>query len=441
MVKRKRDWAGRWLGAWFICVCLGCGSSADPSPATPDFAIRDSAGVTIIENGDSLWRGEGRWRVDSIPLFVVEGAVGDQDAVVWRVGNIVRLSDGRFVIENRGTRQLFSLDPSGRVEEILGRDGEGVGEYRFMEGLFRCRGDTLVEYEPRRITVLDGRGNVVRTVGVPDEMRSRNGQNMLGLSVDCDRLLVSNQLGRWDRSDGVIGQIPRRVMWLSLNSGRLDTLGVFRGSERVEIQIPGQPKAVFPFSLTPSWATRDSLAYYGSGLRPEVLALSRSGAARSVLRWNARREPIRDEDWAAYEADRARYLETSPEDEKYLVTRRSHPRPDFKPYFSGEDMGIGSQSGLRFDPQESLWVRRHTFRSLLRADSRERPIREAESWWVFNAEGRWLGTVDTPSNFLIRFIGDSVLVGISRDEFDVESVVAYRLLKPGTDLNSGKEAR
>ncbi len=48
-------------------------------------------------------------------------------------------------------------------------------------------------------------------------------------------------------------------------------------------------------------------------------------------------------------------------------------------------------------------------------------------WKVFDPEGGWLGTVETPYGGYIHQIGDDFLLGIWVDELDVEQVRMYRI--------------
>jgi hypothetical protein len=51
-------------------------------------------------------------------------------------------------------------------------------------------------------------------------------------------------------------------------------------------------------------------------------------------------------------------------------------------------------------------------------------------WTVFDREHRMLGTVTTPPRFIVSWIGEDLVLGIWRDEFDVEYVRGYELIKP-----------
>jgi hypothetical protein len=55
---------------------------------------------------------------------------------------------------------------------------------------------------------------------------------------------------------------------------------------------------------------------------------------------------------------------------------------------------------------------------------------KAQVWSVFDSSGKWLGPVQTPGNFLVFEIGADYVLGVWRDEFDVEHVRQYALIKP-----------
>jgi hypothetical protein len=72
------------------------------------------------------------------------------------------------------------------------------------------------------------------------------------------------------------------------------------------------------------------------------------------------------------------------------------------------------------DRAGALWVREY-------APSEEGPVR----WTVFDAEGRQLGTLALPPRFRLTDAGPNYLVGIAKDDMDVEQVQVYRLDRSG----------
>ena len=54
------------------------------------------------------------------------------------------------------------------------------------------------------------------------------------------------------------------------------------------------------------------------------------------------------------------------------------------------------------------------------------PLTQPAPWDVFDAGGRFLGTVKLPVRFTIRTVTDDAVVGVLRDELNVEYVARYR---------------
>jgi hypothetical protein len=71
-------------------------------------------------------------------------------------------------------------------------------------------------------------------------------------------------------------------------------------------------------------------------------------------------------------------------------------------------------AGLLVDSEGHLWV----------ADRKERTRSE---WSVFDATGRWLGTVELPL-YRVEWIGEDLILGVTVDpDTGVEVVEGYRL--------------
>jgi hypothetical protein len=55
--------------------------------------------------------------------------------------------------------------------------------------------------------------------------------------------------------------------------------------------------------------------------------------------------------------------------------------------------------------------------------------RAAGTWSVFDPGGRWLGQVQTPAGVKVMSISRDEVLGVAKDENDVERVVVYPLLR------------
>ncbi|MCG8408165.1 MAG: hypothetical protein MI923_23445, partial [Phycisphaerales bacterium] len=53
----------------------------------------------------------------------------------------------------------------------------------------------------------------------------------------------------------------------------------------------------------------------------------------------------------------------------------------------------------------------------------------SRTWKVFGSDGRLLGDVSMPERFRLHQVGDRWVLGVGLDEFDIEHVRLYRLIK------------
>ncbi len=84
------------------------------------------------------------------------------------------------------------------------------------------------------------------------------------------------------------------------------------------------------------------------------------------------------------------------------------PIPSQKPAFSK----------ILVDPVGSIWVQDYMW-----------PWREPRLWTAFDSNCQELGRVETPARLQVTQIGNDHIVGIWRDEFDVNYVRRHRLVR------------
>jgi hypothetical protein len=102
-----------------------------------------------------------------------------------------------------------------------------------------------------------------------------------------------------------------------------------------------------------------------------------------------------------------------------------------------EDLARGRQfaedlprfSNLLTDRTGNVWLRHYQV-SHGATTAHHRPTYDGPSTWsVVAPDGRWLGEVTTPADFTVFEIGRDHVLGMHRDEFDVEYVRVYALDK------------
>ena len=104
--------------------------------------VRDSAGITIVENARPTWSAAEVLRLAGSPVLVI-GTRVEAPYELSRVAGTVQLTDGRIVIADGASLELRFFDATGTFIRSVGRSGDGPGEFRRMERLVRLPGDTL----------------------------------------------------------------------------------------------------------------------------------------------------------------------------------------------------------------------------------------------------------------------------------------------------------
>src|SRR3990172_4096726 len=106
---------------------------------------RDSAGIHIVDN---LARAEASitFRLSDKPTFDVGGLKDNLDDELSTHGALtaIRLSDGRYVVADETRLRFF--DAAGKQERVVGRLGEGPGEFQYVRILCRTRADTILAF-------------------------------------------------------------------------------------------------------------------------------------------------------------------------------------------------------------------------------------------------------------------------------------------------------
>ena len=182
-------------------LMLGLGCSRD-GVAVESVVVRDSAGVRIVENLTPEWPGGSGWTVDSLPEIEIRGDFAEPDHYLFGAYYVVRASDKRIVVGNRGTNEVFIFDSLGIFVGAQGGPGEGPGEFQRLFGLFRCEHDQLVVLELSRLSVLDREAKFLRTVRIraPPMPMSRN---VDAISADCGAALFVSNLPRPPLTQGL----------------------------------------------------------------------------------------------------------------------------------------------------------------------------------------------------------------------------------------------
>ncbi len=394
-------WVG--LPAAFISACSGRVSHAEP-------AVRDSAGVIIVENTSPGWASGEEWTLAPEPSLDIGVMDGEPEYQFFQVAGAVRLPDGRVAVANSSSGEIRFFDSSGHFLKTSGGRGSGPGEFEDIFFLERTVGDSLIAYDwrNRRLSVLSPDGAFARsfeftvlttTGGFPILTQPFPDGDLL---LATDMFIASGELAEGARRDSA-------MYYVIDPSGALDTtIGVFPGGESYqttdgEAWVGGG----LVFGKFGYAAVAGDGFYYGSSDRWEIEYRTKEGDLQRVLRLDRPNLPVTQEDIDRYISDRME--RASPDRRQVYEAMYEHmPFPEWMPAY-GE---------FEVDAEGDLWVGEY-----------RKPGDDQPRWQVLSPDGVFLGVVETPPRFRIFEIGSDYLLGRWADDMDVEHIRMYELIK------------
>lgn len=381
-------------------TCGGDGGASD----TADVEVRDSAGITIVDNAEvpSTMLG---WSVSAAPevdIGTAEGAEADQ---LYQVTGATRLSDSRIAVANGGTGELRIYDPAGRHLGSAGGPGGGPGEFQAMTLVGRLPGDSLLLYDARslRFSVMSDEPAFARSFqpgsgGGAERITPRallEGGPLAGTGVPLGEQTFETGV----RNPifpvllvGLDGEVMTRVDSVPTRPAHLDI-----GEGVINV-------TTIPFASETQFAAGPDHLHIGTGDRYEIRTYSRAGDLVRLTRLDQPLEAVTD---VQREAELERRLENAPEPARPGLRSRwpELPIPDRMPAYHK----------LEVDARGNLWVQEYR--------TEDGPQR----WTVFDGEGRALGRIDLPKGLDVQEIGEDYVLAIALDEMEIEHVVLHRL--------------
>lgn len=381
-----------------------------PGDATvPVAVVRDSAGIAVVANvfPDSAvvaW-----WSIAE-PELDIGGADAEEAYSVYQVTDALRLSDGRVVVANGGSADIRYYAADGTHLHTSGRRGDGPGEFQRPQRLIVLSPDSVLVIDRGRTTVLDAAGAYVR-----DFVPGGAGTRVSVVGRFDDGRLVGASTAIMNEESIASGLNRTDIAFLTLTSmGEVvDTIVSVAGSERT-IRVEGsggQIESVMisapPFAKNTVYAATGDVLIVATQESPEVRVFGADGVLRRIIRTGTPMPAVTEEYLeAAFESQ----LEAMPpEMREQMATRREEPH-------AGKV--VPPFSAVEIDEAGNLWL----------ADYDDY-IRTPGTWSVHDADGRLIARVRMPERFQVMHIGTDFVLGVERDELDVEHVRLHRIVK------------
>ena len=214
---------------------------------------------------------------------------------------------------------------------------------------------------------------------------------------------------------------PDRLFRYAADGTAIDSVGWGAGREIFAYGIGSAVLAGAPhFGRSTLYVVRDSLFYVGTNDTYEIKVYSTTGALRTIVRKQHENLSVTTEDIDVLQEERRESLARAPPNIRENARRmfEEMPFPETMPAF-----GRSGSSARTFhvDALGNVWVMEYN-----------RPGDDSKRWTVFDSDGMLLGTLRVPDDLVISNIGPDYVLGVHRDEDDVEHVRLYELVKPAS---------
>ncbi len=378
-----------------------CQTETGPTAGIP-VQIEDSAGVRIVEYMGTPVT-EAPFRFSAEPLYRHGASPGDYAFRGIHSGRL--FPDGSAVVSDVFNEELVVLSPDGTTHEVLAGPGKGPGDVSYVGAVFALGQDRVLAADLNlyRVTVFAD-GAVERTV----DIRHTRGLGVQGIGPSGQLLLATNSFRSGFEGEWLPGHMAR----FDLGTGALDTVASYDFISR-----PPPGLRWNPIGAGGTVAVASGHFVYARSDRPEVTWRLPDGTVTRIVRWQAEPAPLTEESLDGIEAGlRASNQMVNPgapdadidrmTDDDMAIYRAVIGGP--KPLFT---IPFGDAEGR-------VWLP-----SYRPGDARE----GAPDYTVISADGEWLGTVEAPPRFRVLDVAGGLVLGVQRDELEVESVVVYAL--------------
>ncbi|MCY3546834.1 MAG: hypothetical protein OXH49_08120 [Gemmatimonadetes bacterium] len=399
----------RRVAGWVMVAVAGAAGGAcsgETDTATPGdvpVQITDSAGVRIVTY-EGTPATVAPFRLAAEPRYRHGGGPSDYIFQFVDAGRL--FPDGSAVIADWYS-EVVVLSPDGTTHEVLATVGEGPGEVIEPYSLFVLSQDSVLVPDRRqsRLTLFVG-GAVARTVSLP--RAAHFGVAGIGSTGE---LLLWNRYPYRSWFDIEEEWLAGHMTLFDTETGALDTVASYDHVPREQSGLEGpiiQPVGEVAVAAGRFVQTRSD--------RSEITWRLPDGTVTQILRWRPGPNLLTEEllehgeayNWMIgrmnYGVSESRLKEIIQGDMARYRAMIGQPIPLFGTPFADADGNVWLPSYRPAFPEEG------------------------SPYTVISPEGEWLGQVVTPPRFRILDVTNGLVLGVLRDEMDVQNVVVYEVV-------------
>ena len=364
--------------------------------------IADSAGVRIVEYA-GVPEVEPPFAIAEEPVYRHGANPGDYTFQLVDVGRL--FPDGSAVVAEWYS-EVVVLSPDGTTHEVLAKVGEGPGEVISPYSVFVLGQDSVLVPDDRlsRLTLFVG-DSVARIASLPRAQHF----GVAGIGSSGELLLMNRYAYRsW---------VDIEEEWLA---GHMSLFDTETGALDTVASYDHFPRDANPIRALGEVTVATGQFVYTRSDRPEITWRLPDGTVTQIVRWRAEPTLLTEELLEPVEAYQRvmtqinnRGIPMSRIEEMVQISMSSRyamigqPMPLYGSPFADADGNVWLPSYRLAYPQEG------------------------SPYTVISPDGEWLGQIETPPRFRILDVTGGLVLGVLRDEMDVENVVVYGLVLVG----------
>ncbi len=343
------------------------------------------------------------WRVLDRPLLSIGSQNEEGPQSFGAITGATRLGSGTIVVADGKSLELRLFSQSGVPLKVIGRKGDGPGEFRSMAPIQRCAGDSVLVYDPVefRISVFSPVGEFVRM----GDLREWSANGLPPYEFACGRTGVLAFLHRSDAPPPRAGPMRSEVeLSLVVRGGSVVSLGSFPASEQYY-----RPPGLGPRHLgkKTSIAVGSRSVYVGTADAFEIAEFSLGGERVATIREQRSPVEVRDAQVNAYIQE---YLAARPRRASAQAITAAFRQLEWPKHYA-------AYGRLIVDSEDNLWVEEYPI-----------PGKDVRDWTVYGG-GRRLALVRLPARFRLLEVGTDYVLGVWQDDLDVDYLRVYPLRK------------
>lgn len=388
----------------FASACSSDHPQAEPTADAATATVFDSAGIRIIDLGATPHDLAAPQTLACTPDLVVRGREDDASYVLSDVRDVELPSGGRVAVANGNEILLF--DSAGHHVARWGGTGDGPGEFRRLDWLAFRAPDSLVaaDIALRRITVLDARGQFVRsfeTASAVDPAARPVPPRPMGLLADGSVIAAFFEQPAPEEGTSRPGV---EIVGIPKAGTTVHTIGTWPGEELALFQKDGflevtQP----PFGRRLQVASAHDGVWIGDDAQWEIRKYSVEGNLRSLVRSAESPSPVSDrllEEWISLRyryASQVPALEELKRDQRQIAHHTT--TPSFGTLLAASDGGVAiGEFGI--------------------------DMASSRAWIKVDPNGTVTAT-DLPAGLDVKRWKQDRVIGVARDELGREEIHGY----------------